>query len=578
MMEAIFFAVISFVILMLGTNRIIRRNQHTALNWYFFAICVIMACITMNNAAAIYSAAAEGTSLNESSYVVSRQNMIFSSMQILLIPLIYGFIRNLSKNTSSRARILQISMNLVSALIFSGVIALALTAYNTVTVWANAINVMFYVLILSSLICLGHLLVGWIKSASLKREHAQAVMLTAAATVSFAGTIASMFIPVPWVSILIYTGQLGFLIICNHYAHQYNSFSFNVANLSEYVYTAVNLPVLILNEASGIVMHNAYAERFFQKTAAELNQLTLFALFETEAAFSAIHLNKKDNLTEHTNAVCRTAGQKCQLSLNYIYDKFEELVCAVVIVTDITEKEELIRQLNESNAKIAHYNEELRIEVERQTESIRNLQEAVVYSMSDLIEKKDGYTGGHTRRVGGYITLLLKELAQRGYPITDDEIQMVAKSSLLHDMGKIAIPDNILLKNGKLDDDEFDVMKAHSSIGADSLRKSMQMVKDNSFLEKAFEMAMYHHEKWNGRGYPTGIEGENIPFLARVIAIADVYDALRSKRPYKEPFSREKAKAIIAEEQGRQFDPVLVEVFLAVEPDFYAFSLENSNN
>jgi len=121
-----------------------------------------------------------------------------------------------------------------------------------------------------------------------------------------------------------------------------------------------------------------------------------------------------------------------------------------VIVTDITEKEDLIRQLNESHARIERFNKELQSEVDRQTESIRNLQAAIVYSMSDLIEKKDGYTGTHTRRVSEYVSILLRELVRRGYNFTESEIHRIAESSLLHDMGKIAIPDNILLKNGKL--------------------------------------------------------------------------------------------------------------------------------
>jgi HD-GYP domain-containing protein (c-di-GMP phosphodiesterase class II) len=144
-------------------------------------------------------------------------------------------------------------------------------------------------------------------------------------------------------------------------------------------------------------------------------------------------------------------------------------------------------------------------------------------------------------------------------------------------MGKIAIPDSILLKNGKLTDDEFDVMKNHSAKGADSLEKSMQFAKDNDFLKNAFVMAKHHHEKWNGSGYPDGKKEKEIPFLARVIAIADVYDALRSERSYKTPFSREKAKSIILEENGRQFDPELVDVFLAVEPEFDEFCKSTKN-
>jgi len=373
------------------------------------------------------------------------------------------------------------------------------------------------------------------------------------------------------------------LFICNHYANQYNSFSFNISNLAAYVYTAVKLPVLILDDTGNIMLCNTASESFFKLTTEQLNRLKLFSLFDfadnslSDSSLS-LHRHKKDATVFNCDAVCRVEGQKCQISLNYIYDKFDEMICTVVIVTDITEKEDLIRQLHESHAQIERFNKELQSEVDRQTESIRNLQKAIVYSMSDLIEKKDGYTGVHTRRVSEYVAILLRELVRRGHQLTESDIQRIAESSLLHDMGKIAIPDSILLKNGKLDDDEFGVMKSHSAKGADSLEKSMQFAKDNEFLKNAFVMAKHHHEKWNGGGYPDGKKENEIPLLARVIAIADVYDALRSERSYKKPFSREKAKEIILEENGRQFDPELVDVFLAVEPQFDEFCKSTQNN
>jgi response regulator RpfG family c-di-GMP phosphodiesterase len=370
--------------------------------------------------------------------------------------------------------------------------------------------------------------------------------------------------------------MLTLLFICSHYANQYNSFSFNISNLAAYVYTAVKLPVLILDDAGNIMLCNTASESFFKQNTEQLTKQKLFSLFDFVDNLLSdnsllLQRHKKDASVFNCDAVCRVEGQKCQISLNYVYDKFDEMICTVVIVTDVTEKEVLIRQLNESHAKIERFNKELQSEVDRQTESIRNLQKAIVYSMSDLIEKKDGYTGVHTRRVSEYVTILLRELVRRGYQLNESDIQRIAESSLLHDMGKIAIPDSILLKNGKLDDNEFDVMKSHSAKGADSLEKSMQFAKDNNFLKNAFIMAKHHHEKWNGSGYPDGKKEKEIPLLARVIAIADVYDALRSERSYKAPFSREKAKSIILEENGRQFDPELVDVFLAVEPEFDEF-------
>jgi response regulator RpfG family c-di-GMP phosphodiesterase len=431
-------------------------------------------------------------------------------------------------------------------------------------------------MVLFSLGCLVFLQYKWIKSASLKRDRSQAKTIligSLIALVSLSGDLVAsrshyLF---NWIELIPFMWLLTLAFILNNYANQYNNFSFNVTNLAAYVYSAVKLPVLILDDVGDIMLCNTASESFFKKNIEQLNKLKLFDLFDFGNIALSLQRQKKDASVFNCDAVCRVEGQKCQISLNYVYDKFDEMICAVVIVTDITEKEELIRQLNESNAKIERFNKELQSEVDRQTESIRNLQKAIVYSMSDLIEKKDGYTGVHTRRVSEYVAILLRELARRGYQFTESEIQRIAESSLLHDMGKIAIPDSILLKNGRLTNGEFDVMKSHSTTGADSLQKSMQFANDDDFLKNAFVMAKHHHEKWNGSGYPDGKKEKEIPLLARVIAIADVYDALRSERAYKSPFSREKAKSIILEENGIQFDPELVDVFLAVEPELDEF-------
>jgi HD-GYP domain-containing protein (c-di-GMP phosphodiesterase class II) len=412
----------------------------------------------------------------------------------------------------------------------------------------------------------------WIKTASLKRDRVQAKSISIISLILFLSLVCLLFaFGSRWIELIPYLGIVALILVCNRYANQYNSFSFNIYNLASYVYEAVKLPVLILDDTGNIILCNKASESFFKKDSGQISKLTLFSLFDFGSSSLILQHHIKETSVFNCDAVCRVEGQKCQISLNYVYDKYDEMICTVVIVTDITEKEDLIRQLNESHLQIERFNKELQSEVDRQTMSIRNLQKAVVYSMSDLIEKKDGYTGVHTRRVSEYTAILLRELAQRGHQFTESDIQGIAESSLLHDMGKIAIPDNILLKNGKLTDDEFNVMKSHSMTGADSLQKSMQFADDNDFLKNAFVMAKHHHEKWNGGGYPDGKKGSDIPFLARVIAVADVYDALRSQRSYKEPFSRDKAKSIILEGKGSQFDPELVDVFMAVEPEFDEF-------
>jgi len=565
--------VISLIVFFQGVFQIVGKNKQGVLNWYFFAICMVTSISTANNGVQYYTAFLEGVAFGESKYTFSTQNMILSMIKIMAVPFLFSFILKLSKIESKYIKKLQIALIAVNAVtlfcIFFVIIAFK-AAKEILSSYLFNTSVLFVVIF--SFCCLVFLQYKWLKSTSLKRERFQASAISIALVASVISLIGLLFTPDSGlIGIIPFIGVMILIFICNHYANQYNSFSFNISNLAAYVYTAVKLPVLILDDTGDIMLCNTASESFFKKNAEQLNRLKLFDLFDFGNISLSLQRQKKDASVFNCDAVCRVEGQKCQISLNYVYDKFDEMICTVVIVTDITEKEALIQQLNESRAKIESFYVELQSEVYRQTESIRNLQKAIVYSMSDLIEKKDGYTGVHTRRVSEYVAILLRELVRRGYKFSEAEIERIAESSLLHDMGKIAIPDSILLKNGKLDNDEFGVMKSHSAKGADSLEKSMQFAKDNDFLKNAFVMAKHHHEKWDGGGYPDGKKGDDIPLLARVIAIADVYDALRSERSYKEPFSREKAKSIILEETGRQFDPELVNVFLAVEPEFNDF-------
>jgi len=557
MIFAVIYFVISFIVLFLGTFQIVGRKHRSNLNWYFFALCGVIAISTFNNGILFYEAFLEGVNLGESGYIFTKLNMILSSVKIMIIPFLFSFILSLSKIKSKRIRILHIILLSVNTLTVSVIFIIIFASINAINILSSNFNRLVLLIVIFSFCCLIYLLYKWIKSVSLKRDRLQAITILLICIISLFSLIAfSIILNSYLIELIRFIGLLVFAFVFNHYANKYNKFSFNVSNLAKYVYTAVKLPVLILDDTGDIMLCNTVSESFFKKNTEQLTKLKLTDLFD---------------FTDNSNAVSRVDGQKCQVSRNDVYDKFGEIICTVVIVTDITEKEDLIRQLNESNAKIEHFNKELQSEVDRQTESIRNLQKAIVYSMSDLIEKKDGFTGEHTRRVSEYVAILLRELVKRGHKFTESDIQRIAESSLLHDMGKIAIPDNILLKNGKLTDEEFEAMKSHSTTGADSLQKSMQFAKDNDFLKSAFIMAKHHHERWNGSGYPDGKKENEIPLLARVIAIADVYDALRSKRSYKEPLSREKAKAIIMEETGRQFDPELVDVFLTVEPEFHKF-------
>lgn len=194
-----------------------------------------------------------------------------------------------------------------------------------------------------------------------------------------------------------------------------------------------------------------------------------------------------------------------------------------------------------------------------------------IFAMAKLAESRDPETGAHLERVRSYCRCLASEI--RSYPrfshqVDEHFVQLIYETSPLHDIGKVAIPDSVLLKPGQLTDDEFEVMKSHTIRGAETLQAALDEYPLAKFLQMARDIALTHHEKYDGSGYPHGLSGEDIPLCGRIVAVADVYDALTSKRVYKDAFSHEVAKAIILESSGIHFDPEIVEAFLRREPEF----------
>lgn len=208
---------------------------------------------------------------------------------------------------------------------------------------------------------------------------------------------------------------------------------------------------------------------------------------------------------------------------------------------------------------------------------LRQTRDVSILALASLAETRDNETGAHILRTQRYVKALalnLKEHPDFKSELTEEVIELLFKSAPLHDIGKVGIPDAILLKPGKLTEDEFEVMKGHALLGAEALLVAELQLGSNSFLRIAREITSYHHEKWNGSGYPIGLKGEAIPLSARLMALADVYDALVCKRVYKPAFAHEKAKAIVLEGEGSHFDPRIVEAFLDCEAEFIAIARE----
>ena len=243
--------------------------------------------------------------------------------------------------------------------------------------------------------------------------------------------------------------------------------------------------------------------------------------------------------------------------VDYITKPFEILEVKARVRTHLS--------LLEARRKIQKHNEELEQKVRERTRELRKTQEVTLESLALLAEYRDLETGEHIRRTQLYVRLLASEIRKEDGPLAElldkETAELLWVSAPLHDIGKVAIPDSILLKPGKLDKGEFEIMKRHTIIGHDTLLRAEKKLGSNSFLRVAREIAYSHHEKWDGSGYPRGLSGDDIPLSGRLMAIADVYDALISPRVYKAAFPKTKAAAIILEGKGKYFDPRLVDIF-----------------
>lgn len=228
-------------------------------------------------------------------------------------------------------------------------------------------------------------------------------------------------------------------------------------------------------------------------------------------------------------------------------------------------------------------NEFLDAEVQKRTAEVMALQDVVVHAMASLAETRDNETGNHIRRTQHYVKLLANKL--RLHPRfeyfldSDHIIELLFKSAPLHDIGKVGIPDRILLKPGKLEPEEFEIMKTHTTLGRDAIMNAEhQLGIEMPFLKYAKEIAYSHQEKWDGSGYPEGLSRNDIPISARLMAVADVYDALISRRVYKSGMSHEKAVEIMIEGRGTHFDPDVLDAFLELQDEFQKVARAYSDN
>ena len=218
--------------------------------------------------------------------------------------------------------------------------------------------------------------------------------------------------------------------------------------------------------------------------------------------------------------------------------------------------------------------EEKNSDIRRHNEKMLELQNNIIIAMANLIESRDGDTGEHVKRTSRYVTMLAEAAQKKGlYPeiLTDSYVELLAKAAPMHDIGKISVPDSILQKPGKLTPEEFERIKSHAPEGGRIIREVMEGIEEKEYVDIAATVAEGHHEKWDGGGYPSGLRGDDIPLSARIMAIADVFDALISKRCYKEAMPLDKAFGIISDSAGTHFDPELAQIFVSLRPDIESY-------
>ncbi|MEM8944667.1 MAG: HD domain-containing phosphohydrolase [Planctomycetota bacterium] len=224
--------------------------------------------------------------------------------------------------------------------------------------------------------------------------------------------------------------------------------------------------------------------------------------------------------------------------------------------------------INRYEAGLVEANLKLEQKVHERTRSLVRTRNAVIFGLAKLAESRDAGTGEHLERIRSYVTLLASELAKTNPEIDQKYVADLAVASSLHDIGKVGIPDGVLLKPGVLTPNERRAMELHTVLGSECLAAIQRQLEEDDFLELAQQIAAAHHEQWDGSGYPHGLQGKEIPLAARIVALADVYDALTTNRPYKEAASHAETREWIAARYGTHFDPVVVEAFVAREEDF----------
>ncbi|MEJ2717786.1 MAG: response regulator [Deltaproteobacteria bacterium] len=326
--------------------------------------------------------------------------------------------------------------------------------------------------------------------------------------------------------------------------------------------SSTGVSIVLTDFDDNVVFWNTGAERIFGYTSEEMVGSKIGRLFPDDGTTGQTMSRLRDESHTGHDTVHAKVQQIAKdgnvltisLTLSPMLDTSGKVQGLLGLGQDVTEEVRLHEEL------VASY------------ERIQRIKNSSIFALAKLAESRDGETGSHLRRIQEYCRVLCERLRDQGKHrevLSERFIIDLVDSAILHDIGKVGIPDSVLFKPGKLGRDEYETMKQHAILGGRALEEAARETGEESFLLMGRDVAYYHHEHWDGSGYPAGLKGEEIPLAARIISIADVYDALTSKRRYKKTYSHEEACAILSAESGRKFDPGLIQAFLEVEGEIH---------
>jgi len=326
----------------------------------------------------------------------------------------------------------------------------------------------------------------------------------------------------------------------------------------------VKLPAYVLSTSGEFLFVNEYfLDQFAYADLEELNTRPEVFIRQSDWSDQLRRLTSDSGFTPLVTKI-RTGNDRVRSVYDYSLLMGKDIFGVLVDVSDFVQMNERLQDALEGQTRL---NEQL----SAATGMLQKTQATAMKSLAKLAEYRDKETGGHLQRICEYMKLVAIEINREqpySFHVANDYADDIYLSGMLHDIGKVGVPDRILLKPGRLDPDEFELMKQHTVIGGQTLDAVARAYPDAEFLRMARDIAWTHHEKYDGSGYPNGLKGEEIPLCGRIVAVADVYDALTTRRVYKEAFSHEKARSILVEARGKHFDPDILDVFLELEDEF----------